>query len=87
MNNLLFKNSLKIIATAAAVFIVLSHANGVASAASLNLLPENKIQTEIQTNELLEQKLEECTELLGHILLDLLIVSLKKIAKENQTIV
>ncbi|MHB8091307.1 MAG: hypothetical protein ACYDH8_06895 [Syntrophales bacterium] len=38
----------------------------------------------IYEDELLEQKLEECTELLGHILLDLLIVSLKKIAKENQ---
>lgn len=38
----------------------------------------------IYEDELLEQKLEECTDLLGHLLLDLLIVSLKKIAKENQ---
>ncbi|MBW6485833.1 MAG: hypothetical protein K0B01_06750 [Syntrophobacterales bacterium] len=38
----------------------------------------------IYEDELLEQKLEECTDLLGHLLLDLLIVSLKKIAAENQ---
>lgn len=38
----------------------------------------------IYEDESLEQKLEECTDLLGRILLDLLIVSLKKIAKENQ---
>ena len=38
----------------------------------------------IYEDELLEKKLEEITDLLGHILLDLLLVSLKKMAKENK---
>ena len=38
----------------------------------------------IYEDELLEKKLEEFTDLLGHLLLDLLLVSLKKMAKENQ---
>lgn len=38
----------------------------------------------IYEDELLEKKLEEFTDLLGHLLLDLLLVSLKKMVKENQ---
>lgn len=38
----------------------------------------------IYEDELLEKKLDEFTDILGHLLLDLLLVSLKKMAKENQ---
>ena len=38
----------------------------------------------IYEDELLEQKLEEFTDLLGYLLLDFLLVSLKKMVKENQ---
>jgi len=38
----------------------------------------------IYEDELLEKKLDECTDILGHLLLDLLLVSLKKMAKENE---
>lgn len=39
----------------------------------------------IYEDELLGGKLEEITDLLGLLVLDLLLVSLKKVAKENQT--
>jgi hypothetical protein len=38
----------------------------------------------IYEDELLEKKLEEFTDLLGYLLLDLLLLSLKKMVKENQ---
>ncbi len=39
----------------------------------------------IYENELLEERLEECTEFLVHLLLDLLLASLRKMTKESQT--
>lgn len=38
----------------------------------------------IYEDENLELKLEELTDLLGHLVLDLLLVSLRKVVKENQ---
>lgn len=38
----------------------------------------------IYEDENLEPKLEELTDLLGHMVLDLLLVSLRKVVKENQ---
>jgi hypothetical protein len=38
----------------------------------------------IYEDEALEQKLEEITDLVGHLVLDILLVSLRKVARENQ---
>ena len=39
----------------------------------------------IYENELLEERPEECIDLLVHLLLDLLLASLRKMTKESQT--
>jgi hypothetical protein len=38
----------------------------------------------IYEDEALEQKLEELTDLAGHLMLDILLVSLRKVVRENQ---
>ena len=38
----------------------------------------------IYEDEALEQKLEEITDLVGHLVLDILLVSLRKVVRENQ---
>lgn len=38
----------------------------------------------IYEDETLEQKLEELTDLVGHLALDILLISLRKVVKENQ---
>lgn len=37
----------------------------------------------IYEDETLEQKLEELTDQMGHLVLDILLISLKKVVKEN----